>query len=62
MIEIDVQDLELINRYATREFKPEEIYTFRVTLCDNDIDRDFERFTKEALDKLAELFVGKTGI
>ena len=31
-------------------------------LCDNEIDRDFERFDIPALEKLAELFVGKTGI
>ena len=31
-------------------------------LCDNDIDRENERFSNEALEKLAELFVGKTGI
>ncbi|WP_411678037.1 hypothetical protein [Caproicibacter sp.] len=35
---------------------------FPVVLCDNEIDRDGERFTVSALEKLAELFVGKTGI
>lgn len=35
---------------------------FPVVLCDNEIDRDGERFTVPALEKLAELFVGKTGI
>ncbi len=38
------------------------MYTFSVVLCDNDIDRDFEQFSPEALEKLCELFVGKTGI
>jgi hypothetical protein len=31
-------------------------------LCDNEIDRDNEKFSKESLKKLAQLFVGKTGI
>lgn len=58
----DADDLEKINRYTRREFKADEIYTFSVVLCDNEIDRDGERFTINALKKLAELFVGKTGI
>lgn len=56
------EDLRQIHRFTRREFSPEEIYTFSVILCDNEIDRDGERFTVAALTKLAELFVGKTGI
>ncbi|MGN0452770.1 MAG: hypothetical protein ACI4GZ_03105 [Ruminococcus sp.] len=56
------KELELINKYTRREFSLEEVYVFSVVLCDNDIDRDFERFTVEALFELGELFVGKTGI
>ena len=37
-------DLALINRYTRRPFSEEEIYTFSVVLCDNEVDRDFERF------------------
>ncbi|MBW7572721.1 hypothetical protein [Caproiciproducens faecalis] len=58
----DGDALRKINRYTRREFTAEEIYTFSVVLCDNEIDRDGERFTEEALQKLAVLFVGKTGI
>ncbi len=58
----DAGDLEKINRYTRREFKADEVYTFSVVLCDNEIDRDGERFTTGALQKLAELFPGKTGI
>lgn len=56
------EDLALINRLARRELGPEEVYTFAVRLCDNDIDRDFERFDEGALEELAELFVGVTGV
>jgi hypothetical protein len=33
-----------------------------VILCDNEIDRDNEQFPEASLEKLAELFVGKTGV
>ena len=55
-------ELLLINNYTRRELKKDEVYVFTVILCDNDIDRDFERFTYDSLLKLSELFVGKTGI
>lgn len=56
------QDMALVNSYARRELTPEEVYLFSAALCDNDIDRDFERFTTESLFRLEKLFVGKTGI
>ena len=54
--------MEKINRYTRRPYKAEEVYTFSVVLCDNEVDRDFECFTLNALETLSELFVGKTGI
>ncbi|OKZ99821.1 MAG: hypothetical protein BHV90_16050 [Clostridiales bacterium 42_27] len=54
--------MEKINLYTRRAYKPEEVYTFSVVLCDNEVDRDGECFTKETLEELAKLFVGKTGI
>lgn len=56
------QELELINNYTVKPLSADEVYTFGIVLCDNEIDRDFERFDIPALEKLAELFVGKTGI
>ena len=56
------KELELINNYTRTPLKAEDVYIFTVTLCDNEIDRDFECFSLESLDKLKELFVGKTGI
>ena len=56
------KELELINNYTRSPLKEEDVYTFTVTLCDNEIDRDFECFSIESLNKLKELFVGKTGI
>ncbi len=56
------QQLEEIHRFCRRSLAPEEVYIFSLVLCDNEIDRDGERFTIPALHRLAELFVGKTGI
>ncbi len=56
------EELELIGQFARKKLSGEELYTFPVILCDNEIDRDNEKFTVSALNKLAELFVGKTGI
>ncbi|MDR2655386.1 MAG: hypothetical protein LBC56_04835 [Oscillospiraceae bacterium] len=54
--------MDKINRYAMCSLRPDEVYIFNVALCDNQIDRDFERFSIAALYKMAELFLGKTGI
>ena len=58
----DKEELELINRFSRKELTAEEVYTFAVRLCDNEVDRDGERFSPETLEELAGLFVGKTGI
>lgn len=55
-------DIALINQYAHKELTPEGVFCFPVNLCDNDVDRDTERFTKASLDKLAKLFLGKSGL
>ena len=55
-------DLELINRHTIRPLTDDEVFCFTLTLCDNEIDRDSEKFTVDALIKLASMFDGKTGI
>ena len=56
------EELEQINRFAKTPLTAEEVYTFAVRLCDNEVDRDFERFDTGALEGLGELFLGKSGI
>ena len=56
------EELEAINGFARRKLTEEDVYTFSVLLCDNDVDRDNERFTEQTLQELRELFVGKTGL
>lgn len=58
----DEQQLQKINALAKTPLRAEEVYSFRVRLCDDQPDRDNERFDTEALPVLARLFCGKTGI
>lgn len=54
--------LTKINSFTRRNFSEDEIYIFDVILCDNEIDRDAERFSHNSLLSLQKLFIGKTGI
>ena len=56
------RELEAVNRFAKTVLTEEQVYIFSVRLCDNEVDRDLERFAAEALETLGELFVGKSGI
>lgn len=56
----DDGDLALINAQALEPLSREEVFAFRVTMCDNACDRDFERIADSALGEMAPLFVGKT--
>ena len=58
----DAQQLQKINALAKGTLTAEQVYVFSVRLCDDQVDRDFERFDTEALPVLAKLFVGKSGI
>ncbi len=58
----EAEELALINALARRELGADEVYTFALRLCDNDIDRDLERFGDDTLDQLAPMFVGVSGV
>ena len=51
-------DMEKINRYTRRPYSPEEVYTFSLVLCDNQVDRDYERFSLEALEGSRRFYTG----
>ena len=61
-LEITEADLALINRFSKTELQAEQVYVFALRLCDTEVDRDFERFDAQALERLGELLVGKSGI
>lgn len=54
--------LEAINVQARKKLEAEQVYVFSLRLCDDQIDRDMERFDTQALPELAKLFIGKTGV
>lgn len=62
LFEISEEELNKINSYSLTQLRAEDIFAFGIVLCDNEIDRDFERFDLPSLKTLSELFLGKTGI
>ena len=58
----DAAQLKQINALAKSPLAAEDVYVFSVRLCDDQVDRDFERFSQKALKELAPMFIGKTGI
>lgn len=56
---LDEGELDLINRQAMKPLEAEQVFTFRLAACDDQPDRDWERFTPETLAQLALLFVGR---
>lgn len=53
------EELTLISAQALRPLTADEVYTFRLAACNNQIDRDLERFTEATLEGLSKLFVGR---
>lgn len=60
--EVSEDDIKQINTYAIEPLSAEDVYVFRATLCDTELDRQFEYFTPKALKDLQRLFLGKTVI
>lgn len=61
-LEVSDSDMNKINKYTLEKLTKDEVFVFKVAMCDNEIDRDYEVFTIKALNELAKLFVGKTVI
>ena len=60
--EVTERQLAKINKYTLEPLTAEQVFAFKAVLCDNMVDRDFEKFSGKALDDLRRLFVGKTVI
>ncbi len=58
--EVTDEELKLINKFTLSPLEKEEIFSFKLAICDNEVDRDFERFSIKALQQLKKLFEGKT--
>ena len=60
--EITEAELRAINKHTLSPLTADEVFTFKAVLCDNEIDRQYERFTPKALEDMKKLFIGKTVI
>ena len=54
--------MQKINALTIKELSADEVFIFKVAMCDNEIDRDFEYFPADTLKEMAELFKGRTVI
>ena len=61
-LDITDSELEKINALTIKELSADEVFIFKVAMCDNEIDRDFEYFPADTLKEMAELFKGRTVI
>ncbi len=52
-------DLALINAQSLKELSAEDVFTFRIVAADTQVDRDFEHFSLDCLEKMAPMYVGK---
>ncbi len=59
---VSQETLDQINKFSRRPLSSEEVYMFDMILCDNEVDRDNERFSDDSLETLKNMFIGKTGI
>ncbi|MGN0518328.1 MAG: hypothetical protein ACI4II_06355 [Acutalibacteraceae bacterium] len=62
MTDLPDSDLALINNLSLGTLTKDDIYTFKAVLCDNALDRDFEKFSIKALSGLSEFFKNRTVI
>lgn len=61
--EVTEDELKKINKFAVEPLKAEEVFTFKMSMCDNETDdRNYEPFNLKALKDMAKLYVGKTVI
>lgn len=56
------KDLELVNQHTVKPLTIDEVYMFKVVLCDNDIDRVNDKMTDNFLVEYAQASKGLTGL
>ena len=61
-LDVSPGELTLINQYTLKALTEDEVFAFKLAVCDNIIDRHHEKFSDAALEKMAELFIGRTVI
>lgn len=59
-LEVTEAELKAINKHTLEPLKAEDVFTFKAVLCDNELDRVYDRFSLKTLQDLQKLFIGKT--
>lgn len=57
-----VRDIDLINKHTIVPLKEEDVFTFKIRLCDNEIDRVFDGMTDKFLEEFKDKGSNLTGI
>ena len=57
-----MEDFEIIKEYVSSDTTIDDIFVYKLKLCDNEIDRDLEQFSTDCLYDIASLFKGKVGV
>ncbi len=61
--EVTPEELRKINNFSLRPLKAEDVFTFKMSMCDNETDdRNYEPFNLQSLKDMKRLYVGKTVI
>ena len=61
--EVTDEELKKINKFTLVPLKAEEVFTFKMTMCDNELDdRNYEPFNLRSLKDMQKLYIGKTVI
>lgn len=55
----EAMDLAKINELSLTEVKSDDVFTFKVAMCDNTIDRQLDRFSLKSLYEMSQMYVGK---
>lgn len=61
--EVTDEELKKINKLTLEPLKAEEVFSFKMSMCDNETDdRNYEPFNLQSLKDMKKLYIGKTVI
>ena len=61
--EVTPEELKKINKFTLEPLKAEDVFVFKMSMCDNETDdRNYEPFNLRALKDMKTLYIGKTVI
>ena len=61
--EVTAEELRKINKLTLEPLKADDVFVFKISMCDNETDdRNYEPFNLQALKDMERLYIGKTVI